>query len=282
MNNTFDFNRFKMVTRWDALSNWKTYLRTMLVLAFGLTLLVLICLCAFRHYSLPKETAQEVFHGIFSEAVSTNIFMVFMISFYIFAGHCFSNMKTKIKRENFMMLPASNLEKYLARFLNITLGSLLLIFGAIIIADLIQFLFSFIITPGLHASITWNFLVFGGSGNVEVTKDPLTIEGTYFMLASIIFVHSFYILGAAFFRKHATLLTTFVGLVLLLIVGYTINGLGEIGVFNFLDPRFVNTYGHAFVATYIGVAVVLAAFNYWASYKLFTRMQVICNKWINL
>ena len=30
------------------------------------------------------------------------------------------------------------------------------------------------------------------------------------------------------------------------------------------------------------VFLALAAFNYWASYKLFTRMQVICNKWINI
>ena len=30
------------------------------------------------------------------------------------------------------------------------------------------------------------------------------------------------------------------------------------------------------------VLLALAAFNYWASYKLFTRMQVICNKWINI
>ncbi|WP_158573477.1 hypothetical protein [Prevotella sp. AM34-19LB] len=39
MNNTFDFNRFKMVIRWDILSNWKTYFRTMIGLAFGITLL---------------------------------------------------------------------------------------------------------------------------------------------------------------------------------------------------------------------------------------------------
>lgn len=38
MNKTFDFNRFKMVIRWDILSNWKTYFRTMIGLAFGITL----------------------------------------------------------------------------------------------------------------------------------------------------------------------------------------------------------------------------------------------------
>ncbi len=30
------------------------------------------------------------------------------------------------------------------------------------------------------------------------------------------------------------------------------------------------------------IFLALAAFSLWASYKLFTRMQVICNKWINI
>ena len=272
-----------MVIRWDALSNWKTYLRTMLGLAIGITLLALLALYTFSNSSYGSvERAEELFYSTFSDVISTNILMIYIISFYIFTGNCFRNMRTKIKRENFMMLPASNLEKYLARFLNITLGGLILTFGATIIADFIQFLFSFLITPGLHISITWNFLTFIGTGNVEVNKDALDFEGFFLVLATIVFVHSFYILGATFFRKHATLLTTFVGIFLLLVIGYALNGLGEIGIFNFLDPIHVNKYSTAFIGAYIVISLVLAAFNYWASYKLFTRMQVICNKWINI
>lgn len=282
MNNTFDFNRFKMVIRWDILSNWKTYFRTMIGLAFGITLLALICLCTFRSRSLSSIDAENLFFGTYSDVVSTNILIVFTISFYIFVGNCFRNMKTKIKRENFLMLPASNLEKYLSRLLNITVGGLLLTLGATIIADFIQFLFSFILTPGLHTSITWNFLTFIGNGFVEVNKSALDFEGMLFMLINAIFVHSFFTLGATFFRKHPILSTTFTGLLLMLIIGYAINGLGEVGVFNFLDPVFVNAYSHAFIFAYIIIFLVISAFNYWASYKLFTRMQVICNKWINI
>lgn len=180
MNNTFDFNRFKMVIRWDILSNWKTYFRTMIGLAFGITLLALICLCTFRSRSLSSIDAENLFFGTYSDVVSTNILIVFTISFYIFVGNCFRNMKTKIKRENFLMLPASNLEKYLGRLLNITVGGLLLTLGATIIADFIQFLFSFILTPGLHTSITWNFLTFIGNGFVEVNKSALDFEGDAF------------------------------------------------------------------------------------------------------
>ena len=65
MNNTFDFNRFKMVIRWDILSNWKTYFRTMIGLAFGITLLALICLCTFRSRSLSSIDAENLFRCSF-------------------------------------------------------------------------------------------------------------------------------------------------------------------------------------------------------------------------
>ncbi len=42
--------------------------------------------------------------------------------FYGLASCIFSNMKTKLQRESFLMLPACNLEKYAARFLMMSIG----------------------------------------------------------------------------------------------------------------------------------------------------------------
>ena len=92
-------------------------------------------------------------------------------------------------------------------------------------------------------------------------------------------MHSFATLGGTFYRKMAPLLTFVTGLVLLMVLGYAINWLGKAGLLNF-DYSEANRN----IATMVTCAFFLALslFNYRASYKIFTRMQVICNKWINI
>ena len=101
----------------------------------------------------------------------------------------------------------------------------------------------------------------------------------------ILFSHSFATLGGTFYRKLPVLLTACTGILLSMILGYIINKLGEAGVFDFFSHiNFSNgsTADYCITITAFFVFLALAAFNYWASYKLFTHMQVICNKWINI
>ena len=66
---------------------------------------------------------------------------------------------------------------------------------------------------------------------------------------------------------------------------YIINELGEAGWLDFVGTLHIeegSSAQYCAVFTSSAVFLALAAFNYWASYKLFTRMQVICNKWINI
>lgn len=101
----------------------------------------------------------------------------------------------------------------------------------------------------------------------------------------LIFAHSFATLGGAFYRKFPVLLTACTGLAICLIFGYIINELGKAGWLDFVGTLHIEEGSSAqyfAVFTSSAVFLALAAFNYWASYKLFTRMQVICNKWINI
>lgn len=66
---------------------------------------------------------------------------------------------------------------------------------------------------------------------------------------------------------------------------YIINELYEAGWLDFVGTLHIeegSSAQYCAVFTSSAVFLALAAFNYWASYKLFTRMQVICNKWINI
>ena len=209
-------------------------------------------------------------------------YIIAFIAFYILASCIFNNMKTKLQRESFLMLPACNLEKFVARLLMMSIGVLVQLFAAVILADVIQFIFSFIITPDFHISITWTVL-----SHIISTIHPFDNDWLKWitLYSFILFSHSFATLGGTFYRKLPVLLTACTGILLSMILGCIINKLGEAGVFDFFSHiNFSNgsTADYCLTITAFVVFLALAAFNYWASYKLFTRMQVVCNKWINI
>ena len=200
-------------------------------------------------------------------------------------------MKTKLQRENFMMLPANNLEKYAARFLMMSVGSILMMLIATLIADFVQFVLSFFMTPGYHASIIGSSLSQIYKAATNTGDNPICIlAGQYKIDAAILgwsfltMIYSFCLLGGTFFRKQPIILTAVSGIIIFMIIGYCGSELEEWGAFDFFKHFNYDNPGTSLcIAIFWSVVFLgLAAFSLWASYKLFTRMQVICNKWINI
>ena len=280
MKKNFDLHRLSMVLRWDILTNWQRHLGATAGLAIGISIYCVLRLFSMRYWL--NSTDVELAGHQYQVSVCMFFSVVAFIAFYVLASCIFNNMKTKLQRESFLMLPACNLEKFVARLLMMSIGALVQLFAAVILADVIQFIFSFIITPDFHISITWAVL-----SHIIPTIQPFDNDWLKWitLYSFILFSHSFATLGGTFYRKLPVLLTACTGILLSIILGYTINKLGEAGVFDFFSHiNFSNgsTADYCITITAFFVFLALAAFNYWASYKLFTRMQVICNKWINI
>lgn len=280
MKKNFDLHRLSMVLRWDILTNWQRHLGATAGLAIGISIYCVLRLFSMRYWL--NSTDVELAGHQYQVSVCMFFSVIAFIAFYVLASCIFNNMKTKLQRESFLMLPACNLEKFVARLLMMSIGVLVQLFAAVILADVIQFIFSFIITPDFHISITWAVL-----SHIIPTIQPFDNDWLKWitLYSFILFSHSFATLGGTFYRKLPVLLTACTGILLSIILGYTINKLGEAGVFDFFSHiNFSNgsTADYCITITAFFVFLALAAFNYWASYKLFTRMQVICNKWINI
>lgn len=280
MKKNFDLHRLSMVLRWDILTNWKRHLGATAGLAIGISIYCVLRLFSMRYWL--NSTDVELAGHQYQVSVCMFFSVIAFIAFYVLASCIFNNMKTKLQRESFLMLPACNLEKFVARLLMMSIGALVQLFAAVILADVIQFIFSFIITPDFHISITWAVL-----SHIIPIIQPFDNDWLKWitLYSFILFSHSFAILGGTFYRKLPVLLTACTGILLSMILGYIINKLGEAGVFDFFSHiNFSNgsTADYCITITALFVFLALAAFNYWASYKLFTRMQVICNKWINI
>lgn len=288
MNKTFDLHRFGMVLRWDLLTNRKSYFCSIAGLAIGIIMLSISMLYTFphSHYIVGGDL------GNYYEDSMTGFLATILIAFFfVSACNIFSNTKTKLQRESFMMLPANNLEKYAARFLMMSVGSILIMVIATLIGDFVQFVLSFFMTPGYHASIIGSSLSQIYKAATDSGNDPISIlawqckaDAALIGWSFLIMIYSFTLLGGTFFRKQPIILTAVSGIIIFMIIGYCGSKLEEWGAFDFYTHlNYDNPVTSLCIAIFWSVVfLALAAVSLWASYKLFTRMQVICNKWINI
>ena len=288
MNKTFDLHRFGMVLRWDLLTNWKGYFNRIAGLAIGIILLSISMLYSFPHSYFIVERDL----GNYYECRMTGFLAaIFILLIFVSASNIFGNMKTKLQRESFLMLPANNLEKYAARILMMSVGSILMMLIATLIADFVQFVLSFFMTPGYHASIIGSSLSQIYKAATDAGNNPISILAWQYKIDAALLgwsfltmIYSFCLLGGTFFRKQPIILTAVSGIIIFMIIGYCGSKLEDWGAFDFFNHLNYDNPGTSLcMAIFWSVVfLALAAGSLWASYKLFTRMQVICNKWINI
>lgn len=274
-NNNFQFSRLLMVMRWDMFTNLKSYLNMMLGMTFALLPFFIMQLYQLsKQYQLFPDTIDLSYLGM-----SQYVLMIFSIAMYMMATQIFMVMKTTGQREQFLMLPASNLEKYISRFLFSTLGAAVAMITAIVVSDLVQLIFSFVLLPGHHQSVCLSTMAL--LWKIWTTFIE-SIDSTGALLLSLlivtcgVLVHSFFILCGTLFRKHTIVVSGILFIVMTYLVIYVIESV----------PDTITTclmHGdNSWIFCLLIAELLLAGFQYWLSYKVFTRMQVICNRWINL
>lgn len=275
MNNNFQFSRLLMVMRWDVFTNLKTYLNMTLGMTFALLPFLIMQLYQLsKQEQLSPDTIDLSYWGM-----SQYILFISSIAMYMMATQIFMVMKTNGQREQFLMLPASNLEKYISRFLFSTLGAAVAMITTIVVSDLVQLIFSFLLLPGHHQSVCLSTMALLWKIWTTFIEN---IDSTGALLLSLlivtcgVLVHSFFILCGTLFRKHTIVVTTILFIAMTYLVIYVIESVpGTI-------TTCLNHGDNSWLFSLLIAELLLGGFQYWLSYKVFTRMQVICNKWINL
>ena len=274
-NNNFQFSRLLMVMRWDIFTNLKSYLNMMLGMTFALLPFFIMQLYQLsKQYQLFPDTIDLSYLGM-----SQYVLMISSIAMYMLATQIFMVMKTTGQREQFLMLPASNLEKYISRFLFSTLGAAVAMITAIVVSDLVQLIFSFVLLPGHHQSLClyavallWKIWTTFIENNDSTSALLLSLS----IVTCGVLVHSFFILCGTLFRKHTIVVSGILFIAMTYLVIYVIESVSDT----------ITTYlmhgDNSWLFSLLIAELLLGGFQYWLSYKVFTRMQVICNKWINL
>lgn len=275
----FSLDRLCMLLRWNWTNSRRQTLRIGMILSafLGIECTFMLTFIQRKYIYANDISRLPDIVGTFAIASALRVLPLFLCAM---GTLIFSNMETKPMREHYLMLPASHAEKYATRFIHITLDGVLTFAAALVAGDVIQFALGFIFHPDIHHSCLWDMICcfITGSGNQQVA-DMLLFRGdiaamtiTYSLL---LWLHSYCTLGGTLLRRHPT---ACVALSLILLI-FAINTADQLGIL----PTARNTQPTVGTTTAVAAVLIgLSIANYVGSYRIFKRMQIICDKFTNL
>ena len=278
--NNFDLHRFSQALKCYFMTSRRTWLRY-----FGIFTLVLFMADLFFTRIQGHSFADMVEWWGLEGAVRTYTSYVegtaifglvfFFIAMLFGASFLFSHMKETRQRTTYLMWPVSNLEKYLVPLVH---NILLLGVGTLV---------AYHLADALRVLLDWTTgraVVWGSPYFWDIVSRPFDgsapWEMTAFIVGSYLWFHSLYILGGSLFRRQQFLLTSIaivIGFFLFVWAAHTVNSHFE---FMALHDGVWHVHWSFYLILVVGYGLI--ALHYWLSYKIFCRMQVINNKWLNV
>lgn len=293
MNTTFDKTRFVKLLKWEMMTERKDYMRFAIGIALTLTFLFCANIIS-RYFDDVNGYTEDLIIKFKKDTVmilSNLAWTVYLFAIFLGASFVFKNVATKQQRIAFFSLPASNLEKFLVRLFHVMIGYPLCFLVALAFADIMQLFLSFILLKSpdysvVVKSVTALFTPIYSDLNGEIIKGFLFSNG--FTLVGIMeslsyltffaFNYAFWIFCGTLFRRNAWLLTLASQVVIGFVVIMIIRVFCSPSVGNSLNESSALALAYLFIA----IAWVVIALMYCGSYRLFSRMQVINNKWLNV
>lgn len=172
MSELFDLNRFLLLVRNEIVSNYRNWLLT----SGAITFIVFISATLFE-----RGNPDFYFNWYF--------ILIFVVGI-VMSSHAFLELHDKTRNESYLLIPASSLEKTLAKLFIVTIG---------FIAYLLVFhtLSSIIIEALLWLLVGRDIYIFSAFS-----------KQVWFVIPLYLFVQSFFFLGAAWFKKMQLAKTT--------------------------------------------------------------------------
>lgn len=270
MKDTFNWSRLMSLFAYDWATTWKIH-AVYAALIVGCSVMTLLCL------SVGLNSLQSVFNVLF--------FMITGFGQLFIASHSFANIRNKTGRINYLMLPATNMEKFVVRMVNMAIAPLL----TAIIAWIISY-FVFVVCSLFEAfDATPLEFVLRIYGVIHVTIETVPILISLFiMLLLNNFSNSFYMaMGSLLFKRFVLIKMIFVTIGLSIVFSLLINILSlfvDIEAFALWISDAINSIkyngkpeDYAYLALWIVnlVHFIMLSLYGGISYVLFRRKQVI-------
>lgn len=288
METTFSMTRVQHIMRRDLIENWKSNL-------YGLLGIFAACFFPMLGFLWSAERwTEEGYPEVYSfERFCGNMLgiigMVVSVAMIYYASRIMKCMDNKEKRISYLLLPATKLEKFFSRALFVIVGTVLMILVALLALELTHYLLLPLFDlPAVYSQpmLVEVFSMKWAHASVDATGEPAY---SWWLMQLLVWIfclwnHSLFILGGSFWYKHPFLKTIGTCLVVTILGGILFANLAEGGFLaRFSDwmqehyqdtPQTVNG-----LLTIISVVFLLfTVFNWWLSYRMFTRSEVVKRK----
>ena len=266
--NTFSLTRLGLLLKREYSVNWKQHVYRLLAI-YGTFLVVLFFQLLI---SEPNEAVSQTIHR-FSSIVGFVCGVVSMV----YLSQMMEPMETKTSRINYLMLPATNAEKFVSRLLMATVGFWITAIVALAFATASRYIFMpfMYVNPDLYHPIFGNVMAefFDFSGPITFNEIIMNdFEAGMFVVMLVIWGYTIYMLGGNIWYKNAFIKTVAAMTVITI--------LGNIVLFSLIsafESEITKEIFTILLNTATSVFTVLAIVNIWLSYRLFRRAQVIRN-----
>lgn len=258
--------RFGLVLRLDFAEGMKPLLWNALLMVLVYLFMFWFCYnVSMKNFVNPDSP--EYIRGV-CEAVGMTGCIAMYVYFVASIVRIFRDVQKKQKLTTYLMLPATNLEKFLSRWVYMMVFSI------------VGGLLAFFVADALHAVwlLAMNHPVYWASGFfIEMfpygtAKYWQTVVELYCML---VFIHAFFLLGGVFFKRYHFAATGGVGLLLLTGLSWLLRVTGLYK--QYYDLIWETSAAIDIAFTLFGI-VLFTGLSYW----LFCRYQVITRKLVNL
>ena len=281
---TFNTTRFSQAMKCQFLVLRKTWIRL-----FGIFTLVMfmanlfftrVADSGYSHWA--EKYPSELFHHYSRIVEQTAVFGIIFFCFAMLftASGMFSQMKDTRKRSAFLLWPVSNLEKYVISIILSVFWMMVITIGAYMLADVLRVFVDWV----TGRVIIWGIPIIFNDVFGQAAFDHWQM--VWFFFTFVFYIHSLYIVGGTLFRRQQFLFTSatiaVVGILLIMLLNQIKPDVEFISGTWDEKTHTYNQIFHPFFYILNTTLCALIVFHYWASYKLFTRMQVINNKWLNV
>lgn len=285
MDTTFSMARVRNIMQRDLIENWKSNLYGLLGI-FAAFFFPMLGLLQSAEEGFPEVYSFHRFCGNMLGVIG----MVVSFAMIFYASRIMKCMDSKEKRISYLLLPATKLEKFFSRAVLVTIGTLLMVLVALLALELTHYLLLPLFDlPAIYSqpilvevfSMKW-----ATHASVDATGEPVYSWWLMQLLGWIfcLWNHSLFILGGSFWYKHPFLKTIGTCLAVTILGGIMFASLADSGIWPFLIKRVDENYPHSSqnvdgLLTVVSVVFFLfTLFNWWLSYWLFTRSQVVKRK----
>ena len=265
--NTFSLTRLGLLLKREYSVNWKQHVYRLLAI-YGTFLVTLFLTMLTNDPYTPSAQTIHHFTGIVA-------FICGVVSM-VYLSQMMKPMETKTSRINYLMLPATNAEKFVSRLLMATIGFWITAIVALAFATASRYIFMpfMYVNPDLYHPIFGNVMaeLFDFSCQIHDIKGIIMsdFEVGMFIVMLVIWGYTIYMLGGNIWYKNA-FIKTVAAMTVITILGNIVL-ISLISAFGITKEDFT-----ILLNTATGVFTVLAIVNIWLSYRLFRRAQVIRN-----